>query len=118
MNLYFEFNHTFELLFKKSKEENYFWQYCPFEVYQTHFEKRYQLYHKEFDCTLKQFANKEIETISAYEYENIDKIDYCFQYNIVLIHRLNPLNLNYMQQDYFRKINRELNTFRNGNLSI
>lgn len=65
-----EFESVFTKLYFQSLKDNYYWQYCPFEVYKSHFQKRFEKQNADFpDLEFHDFINDEIEDITNH-YEN------------------------------------------------
>ena len=70
-----EFKQLFDKLQNQSLKEFYFWDYCPFKVYEAYYIKRKELFLNEFvDANELDFIQKEIEDlnnvgISAYKFE-------------------------------------------------
>lgn len=61
-----KFNTLFELLYIKSFNENYFWEFCPYEVYKNTFEQRFKSYKSiNFDADIDDFINLEYANISS-----------------------------------------------------
>jgi hypothetical protein len=59
-----EFISCFLSLYKQSLSENYFWQYCPFKVYESHFENKISEYLNENpDALISDFTRIEINDI-------------------------------------------------------
>jgi hypothetical protein len=61
-----EFNSCILSLYKQSLRDNYFWQYCPPDVYESHFKNRLQEFTQKFpDSSLDDFIEREIHFIEA-----------------------------------------------------
>jgi hypothetical protein len=68
-----KFNVKFLELYNQSITENYFWQYCPPDVYESHFKNRLQEFKQRFpDSLLNDFIENELHFIEAnLENENL-----------------------------------------------
>ena len=57
---------TFEKLYYQSKNDNFFWQYCPLEVYEYHFERRIAQYNKNYtDASILDFIRLELRIVGG-----------------------------------------------------
>ncbi|NOQ24781.1 MAG: hypothetical protein GQ564_05405 [Bacteroidales bacterium] len=60
-----QFRIAFNDLYEQSLKENSYWQYCPFKVYESHFEKRKESFLKNYiDSSELDFLKSEIKDLS------------------------------------------------------
>lgn len=72
-NLKIEFKENFEKLIEQSLKDNYFWQYCPFDVYKSNFKKRKDIFLKKYqDADVFDFLRYESKKLVENREENDD----------------------------------------------
>lgn len=87
------FLELFEKLYYQSAKDNFFWQYCPFSVYEKRYEESKSRYLEQYpDSSEREFANEEWFEISEYygeesavgmHYGVVDKEGYKFNFEII-----------------------------------
>ncbi len=63
-NISSDFNNGFNELYFRSKEENYFWEYCPFGIYESNYGARFHDFKSVYpDIKEEEFITQEIKSI-------------------------------------------------------
>ncbi|TXB66858.1 hypothetical protein FRY74_01345 [Vicingus serpentipes] len=75
------FYENLQMLYYKSNEENYFWQYCNLSTYKKTFDERFEIYKKTYtDAELNDFISKELTLLNSYLKHDFDGNVICLYY--------------------------------------
>ncbi len=111
-------NETFEKLYNQCVLDNYFWQYCPVEVYISTFQKRLAEYLKTFkNANENDFINLNIDDITAdYQKDKCsvsglktrEMVYYIFKDDEIICLKLNGLISERLRKNFFYSSQRKL----------
>lgn len=113
-----EIDKTFEKLYNRCVVDNYYWQYCPVEVYKATFQKRLAEYLKTFiNANENDFINLNINDIKA-EYpkdrcsvsglKTREMVYYLFRDDEIISIKLNDLISEQLRKNFFYSNQRKL----------
>lgn len=75
-NLEFEIILDFPKLYEQSMQDNYFWEYCPFNVYEANYKQRLNEFYLLYpDASETDFLNEELQLLNTFIYEKDYIID-------------------------------------------
>lgn len=88
------FGKIFMLLYHKSLKDNFLWQFCPYEVYDSYFEHRKSVFLHDYQYgTINDFCIREIRNFDKGDNQNLLQLTPLMEYKFFLSKREHQLNL-------------------------